>query len=1179
MSRKRSRQSGLDEKIKDNNYMDLGISKDMPDNNVMDSDNDDDVRGSDDAYVMSSDDDDVRGSDNEDDDDDYPPLKRSAINLTPQQMEEHLKAAELLKPENELHNRNVTSICTKLGEILSNVLSQKADEQSPTTSVEIANYYKKIKVLKDKLKKLPRAKQKLSDIANLNELIAEQDNRIRDIATKIMSNLSNGLPPGLQVENLLVIVGVCLRSIRYKLQDSIVPATHRPWTPDSTIMKFSKTDLFDKLASIINPSTATSVNPEEDTQVVDLSTSSVDVNAASGQEFMKIGDDSNYMMRLNYNVRVKKSLPSLADFNQIVEQIKLRLTAVASADISILLKSFYDTHTQLYLPIKLIIDAGDIIHDVEKVGIDNSYYTALPTLANNIVDGHPQDIQTLLKNCITSVPYQQNGRTFSNVSQERIRSMRTNAILKLINDIATSVSLPKIETITLTKEQGFFELIKHIISISGTGAIKPFAYKESGRELRIMDIITYYSSLTDDGKQEFFENCIGWCEVEDDNISNYISQLLNAEKSSIPSLQVPLLPITSFDGCGQTNMVQQSITPAEFNYVFGVYKYKVYTIKGNNSKFLHLVIVTHQDIKTQTNILDAIFGFWGNITINMLLKSVGIQASRSGEGGKGDLMPIKQIYDVLVKAGVGDLPTECANTETPIYYDTSMRTNVGLQNLLLLGNKTIGDLIVTTYKDVNSISTADSLIANSTMYNYLCGNSDKLQSVWRQSDGKGWKFTPGLFKEDITHKSSTISIQLLSVVMLLKAMINKSSPTLDLKSAYETILVNYVTLVNNITGIDFDKVSIMYRWTEIVKYTYIEFKKYENYKKKNPPYDAAIMQLLIYENSVIKVRVKDYITQLDKYVNTAISNNLDESKLKFINNIYSSPKIENLFLSDISVVAYNNSTNVNVDAILAYFKPHLLTENYLTVTNINLTDINFSYKYIQTKDNAEGDFKIQYPPEALQIDTLEKEGERGSYITMLKVTLPYTIETLIQLLATNKIKEPEPPVVGSPPTKTNVSRLDIQNRIISFFKTNISTIETYDANRVLQTDATTTFTNIINILKADNILAEEQPLQDIENIVFEEGDAQGCQECSNGVCPVDVPSLSSEQPVPMDQQPVDQSPMEQVDPVELGGNKKTTRKKRKTKQKRRTKGGKKSGKNKTKKQRKNKKNNKTRRRK
>ena len=88
MSRKRSRQAGLDEKIKDNNnYMDLGISNDMPDNNVMDSDNDDDVSGSDNAYVMSSDDDDVRGSDNEDDDD-YPPPKRSVINLTPQQREE-----------------------------------------------------------------------------------------------------------------------------------------------------------------------------------------------------------------------------------------------------------------------------------------------------------------------------------------------------------------------------------------------------------------------------------------------------------------------------------------------------------------------------------------------------------------------------------------------------------------------------------------------------------------------------------------------------------------------------------------------------------------------------------------------------------------------------------------------------------------------------------------------------------------------------------------------------------------------------------------------------------------------------------------------------------------------------------------------------------------------------------
>lgn len=1168
MSRKRSRQAGLDEKINyNNNYMDAAVSEDIPDNNVMDSD--DDVRGSDDAYVMSSDDD-MIGSDDEDDDN-YPPKKRSVIQLTPQQREENLKATELIKPATNLYSSNLTSICTKFGEILMDVLSQQADEQSPTTSVVIANYYKDIKALRDKLKKLPRVKQKLTDIANLNELIAEQDKQISDIATTIMSNLSNGLPPELRSENLPVIVGVCLRSIGYKSQDPSVPATDRAWIPDSKIMKLSNTDLFDKLASIINPSKATSVNIEEDTQVINLSTSEVDVRAASGQEFMKNGDDSNYMMRLNYNLRVKKSLPSLADFNQFVEQIKLRLTAVASADISIMLKSFYDAHTQLYLPIKLIIDAGDIIHDVEKVGIDNSYYTALPTLANNIFDGHPQDIQNLLKTCITSVPYLQNGRTFSNVSQERIRSMRTNAILKLINDIATSVSLPKIETITLTKEQGFFELIKHIISISGTGAIKPFAYKESGRELRIMDIITYYSSLTEDGKQEFFENCIGWCEVEDDNISKYISQLLNAEKSSIPSLQVPLLPITSFDGCGQTNMVQQSITPAEFNYVFGVYKYKVYTIKGTNSKFWHLVIVTHQDINTQTNILDAVFGFWGNITINMLLRTVGIQASRSGEGGKGDLMPIKQIYKVLVDGGVTDLPTECANAETPIYYDISMQTNVGLQNLLLLGNKTIGDLIVTTYKDVNAISTADSLIANSTMYNYLCGNSDKLQSVWRQSDGKGWKFTPGLFKEDTAHKSTTIAIQLLSVAMMLKAMINKSAPTLDSKSAYEKILENYVKLINEITGIDVDNVSIMYRWTEIVKYTYIEFNKYTNYKNKNPPYDAAIMQLLIYENAIIKLRVNDYITQLDKYVNAA--NNLDESKLKFINNIYSSPKIENLFLSDVAAVAYNNVATVSVNEIIHNFEPLDKDVKYLSITSINLTTISFSYnyKFIPYSEETKT-FEKDTKTDGLSINNDEVVGERKEQIRIIKFEIPYTIETLIQLLATDKIKEPDPPVVGSPPKQTNVTRLELQNRIISFFKTNISTIETYDANHVLQTDATTTFSNIIKILTDDKILAIGQPLQDIENIVFEEGDAQGCQECSNGICPVDVPILSSEQPAPMDQ-------LEQLAPMELGGTNKKTRKKRKTKQKRKTKGGKKHGKNKTKKQRKNKKNTKTRRRK
>ena len=1117
--------------------------------------NNNNMNGENDSYISSDED------DTSDMDENSPQKKRSTIELTSTQM---VQAKELLSSSTEVFKRNLTLICEKFGEIFTSVLNQTADEISPTTAVVIAKYYKQIKDLKNKIKKQGALKSKPSDKIHLNELTAELDARILDISNKIKTNLPNSLSPELlafaESNNLPKIVGTCLRSIVQKSLDVSVPATDRPWTPNSVILSLSKTDLFKEMDNVINPPPRTTLsnNNEEDTQTFIMSTSSVNVDAASGQEFMKNGDDSNYMMRLNYNVRVKNSLPSLADFNQFVEQIKARLTAVASADISATLKLFYEQHTNLYLPIKLIIDAGDIIHDVEKVGIDNSYYTALPTLAGDIFGGQPDAIKLLLEKCITNAPYQENGQTFSNVNQERIRTMRTNAITKLINDIATTLSLPKIETITLTREQGYFELIKHIISRSGTGAIIPFAYKESGRELRIIDIINYYSALTDEDKEEFATNCISWSDIEDDSTAAYIIALLKTEKSNIPSLQVELLPITSFDGCGQTNMVQKSITPAEFNYVFGVYNYKVYTTKGTSSKFLHLVIVTHEDINTKTNILDAVFGFWGNITINMLLKSVGIKASRSGEGGKGGLMPVQEIYKVLIDAGVENLPTECANMANSAHYNDSIKTNIGLQNLLLLGNKTIGDLIVTTYRDVYAISTADSLIANSTMYNYLCGHSDKLQSVWRQSDGKGWKFTPGLFKEDITHKSTTIAIQLLSAIMILNAMINKSAPTPETKNEYEKILGDYIELVNTITNIDCNDVNIMYRWNEIVTYTYREFNKYNNYTDKNPPYEAVIMQLLIYENAVIKLRVKDYITQLGIYVNAANSGNLDESKLKFLNNIYSSPKIENLFVSDISAVAYNNTTNVNVDAILDYFKPYLLTDNYLSITNINSTDINFSYKYRKAKDNAESGFKNQYPPEALKIDNSEQEGERNSYITILKVTLPYTIETLIQLLATGKIKEPEPPVIGSSPMETNVSSLDVQNRIISFLKTNISALEMYDVNRVLQTEATNTFTNIINILTDDNILTKDQSFENVENIVFEEGDVQGCQECSNGVCP-----LPEQPPVP----------------IEIGGKLKTTRKKRKTKQKRKTKGGNKKGLNNTKKMRKNKKNTKTRKRK
>jgi hypothetical protein len=127
----------------------------------------------------------------------------------------------------------------------------------------------------------------------------------------------------------------------------------------------------------------------------------------------------------------------------------------------------------------------------------------------------------------------------------------------------------------------------------------------------------------------------------------------------------------------------------------------------------------------------------------------------------------------------------------------------------------------------------------------------------------------------------------------------------------------------------------------------------------------------------------------------------------------------------------------------------------------------------------------------------------------------------------------------------------MQTRIISFFKTNVSTLGLSDDNPL----TIAVLDEITKLLNNAGILTAEQSL--IRTVVSEafDGDPE-CNECVGDTCNIDA---------------------------DLGGNGihvfPTTRKKRKPKQKRKTKGGKKPGKNKTKKQRKNKKNTKTRRRK
>jgi hypothetical protein len=173
-------------------------------------------------------------------------------------------------------------------------------------------------------------------------------------------------------------------------------------------------------------------------------------------------------------------------------------------------------------------------------------------------------------------------------------------------------------------------------------------------------------------------------------------------------------------------------------------------------------------------------------------------------------------------------------------------------------------------------------------------------------------------------------------------------------------------------------------------------------------------------------------------------------------------------------------------------------------------------------------------------------GREPNEVWIIQVRLAYTVETLMQFLEIDGL------------TNVYVSleqALDLQERIISFFRTTVSTISpsSQPDKNLLQ--------HITAVLQESKILTLAQTLVDVEvSANFDVDECVECAECDIGVYG-DANAMSTG----------------------LGGNGihlfPTTRKKRKPNKKRKTKGGKKHGKNKTKKQRKNKKNTKTRRRK
>jgi hypothetical protein len=898
-----------------------------------------------------------------------------------------------------------------------------------------------------------------------------------------------------------------------------------------------------------------------ETPAREIYSSKEETEMPAGDIYIENGLDANFMMQERFSSRIKKNLNNLnnTNFDQFKINIQENLTGNESDNLHEQLKIAYDTSNASvklkYKQTKFYIDAGDIIHDVNKRPTDEqsgSYFNGLILLGNAKLGLGAVDIRNNLNQCFANT-IQSN---YVNVNQEKTRKMRNDASLFLQNEIATTgqnnnLLLPKIESRLLEQREGYFELIKHIYTISDV--VTQFVYSESGRELNIKDIVQYYNNLSSDDKEYFFSDCINYCDYVDDNDKKTTIKALLESTTQPASIQVELLPITSFDGCGASSKITNNpiVKPSIFNNVFGYYNYTVYTVyNDSSSKYNHLVIVTIDGDISQS--VQAIFGFYGNITINMLLQAVDIDPSRPGKGEKGGLIPIQLVYNVLINKDSNFIREyqniDFNNITLPSYYERSI-DNEGLKNLLLLGNKTIGDLIFTTYDHVYSVSTVDSLIADSTMYNFLSGNSEILQSVWMQTGGKGWKFTPGLFKVDINTKATFISIQLLSSLMFLKSfdtffndynknLKNNTKNNTKLETVLEadedemtqndddngykmtqdnditntntntndnTLLSveidKYNDIIKSITdGIDCSNIQPLGRFYSIINYILVDFNNIKNYISSDNIYNACMVQLLIYENYIMKKHIFEYIEKII----TCIREKTTADHVAFLNNIYKLPKLDTLFLSNITNLASNNAESYPSTKLFKLFKPTFHSSIHTVPSQIPIIDIKIENQYI----NISYYIKSTPPPQ----DVFEKEGyseseikytepktyigDRNNQLWNLAFQLPYTIETLINLYSyflNNKSKY----------FVLNDTMKEIKNRIVSFFNDAINSVKI--DNRDI-TDAL--YNNLNEILKKVKILDASDNLQNIDAVDFND-DEEDCGKCVNGICSIETNTTTS----------------------------------------------------------------------
>ena len=243
-------------------------------------------------------------------------------------------------------------------------------------------------------------------------------------------------------------------------------------------------------------------------------------------------------------------------------------------------------------------------------------------------------------------------------------------------------------------------------------------------------------------------------------------------------------------------------------------------------------------------------------------------------------------------------------------------TDKNEQQLLLYGNKTVGDLIFScnNYKEqIYALSTVDSYVRASVFYNYLCGNNQICPSVWRQING-GWGYTKGIFKKDPAKSADLICIKIASILTFIKY--NKKN-LLDINDNLRNFIETkfnvseQVEFMKSISNIEMERIGKCFENIIIIKNNQQNIMKafYKLRTNNSVTINDVLSYVLINYEILNKQKIfDDYLNKLNDNIPTSTPTPNEVDIIKHIDSFSNLSNI--LYVNTISLYKNNKSTDV-----------------------------------------------------------------------------------------------------------------------------------------------------------------------------------------------------------------------------------------------------------------------------